>query len=224
MKLRWAVVCVLLLALSACSARQPRYEAFYAHEPRSILIVPPLNDTTEVTAPAVYSTTVTRPLAERGYYVFPVILTESLLRDMGLPEAGLVHQLPPSRFNELFGADAVMFVNITDWSNKYLVLKQSTVVEVNFTLKDTRTGTVLWEHTQSFAQSSGAVSAGVGGLGGLIAMAVEAAVTYAANEMTEVDYRPLAVQANQVAFAMPGAGLPAGPYHPDYRSDRDAFQ
>jgi hypothetical protein len=222
MKRRWGVLGLMILVLPSCSARQPRYDTFYAHEPRSILVVPPLNDTTEVTAPEVYSTTVTRPLAERGYYVFPVILTENLLGDMGLPEAGLVHQLPPSRFHELFGADAVMFVNITDWSNKYLVLQQSTTVEVSFTLKDTRTGAVLWEHSQAFAQSSGGAYAGAG-LGGLVAMAVEAAVTYAVKEMTEVDYRPLALQVNQIAFSTPGMGLPVGPYHPDYRSDRGAF-
>jgi hypothetical protein len=73
-----------------------------------------VNESPEVTAPGVFITTVTVPLAERGYYVFPVYLTEVLLRDLGLPEAGLVHQLPSQRFFEHFSADAVLFVTIKD--------------------------------------------------------------------------------------------------------------
>lgn len=217
------VVCIFALGqITGCALPKKDYGAFFAHQPRSILVVPALNDTTEVSAASVYSTTTTRPLAERGYYVFPVLLTEGLLQDLGLAEAGLIHQVPPSRFYELFGADAVLFVTIEDWSNKYIVIQQSTVVEMKFVLTDTRTGTVLWEHTQNFTKSSG--DGGGGGLGGLIAMAVKAAVVYAVNEMMEVDYRPLAVQANWMAFSTQGTGLPAGPYHPNHEADKSNYQ
>jgi hypothetical protein len=201
---------------SGCAPRK-HYDAYYAHEPRSILVVPPLNETTAIDAQNVYMTTVSRPLAERGFYVFPAFLTEALLRDLGLPEAGLVHQLPLERFREHFGADAVLFVTIHDWSNKYIVIQSSTVVEVSFVLKDTRTGTVLWESKQSAMRSSG------DGGGNLFAMLIAAAVTYAVNEMTETDYSSLARQANAQAFTIPGTGLPAGPYHPDFGKDRDRY-
>lgn len=216
MKRQLTVVLVALFALAACAAKKD-YSAYFAHEPRSILVVPAMNETTAVDAQPVYMTTVSRPLAERGFYVFPVYLTELLLRDLGLPEAGLVHQLPLERFREHFGADAVLFVTIKDWSNKYIVLQSSTVVTASFVLKDTRTGTVLWETTQSVARNSG--DAG----GGLIGMLVAAAVTYAVNQMIDIDYRPLAQQANTQAFAMPGVGLPAGPYHPDFGKDKDQY-
>ena len=206
----------VLFALTGCAAKKD-YSAYYAHEPRSILVVPALNETTEVDAQSVYMTTVSRPLAERGFYVFPVHLTELLLRDLGLPEAGLVQQLPLERFREYFGADAVLFVTITDWSNKYIVVQSSTVVTVSFVLKDTRTGTVLWETTQSAQRDSG------NGGGGLIGMLVAAAVTYAINQMTDIDYRPLALQANTLAFGIPGVGLPAGPYSPDFGKDKSRF-
>jgi hypothetical protein len=215
MKLRCMVVLFVLLSLTGCAAKKD-YSAYFAHEPRSILVVPALNETTAVDAEMVYMTTVSRPLAERGFYVFPVYLTECLLRDLGLPEAGLVHQLPLDRFREHFGADAVLFVTIKDWSNKYIVFQASTTVTVSFVLKDTRTGTLLWESTQSAVRDSGD---GGGGIGMLIA----AAVTYAINEITEIDYRPLAQQANTQAFATPGVGLPAGPYHPDFGRDRDRY-
>jgi hypothetical protein len=211
-----ATVILAVLLVAGCAARRD-YGPYYAHEPRSILVVPALNDTTAIDAQSVYMTTVSRPLAERGFYVFPVYLTDLLLRDLGLPEAGLVHQLPPERFREQFGADAVLFVTIKDWSTKYMVVQSSTVVTVSLVLKDTRTGTTLWESTQSAARNSG------DGGGNPIAMLIAAAVTYAINQMVEVDYRPLALTANSQAFAVPGAGLPAGPYHPDFGKDEARY-
>jgi hypothetical protein len=213
---RSAVTLVALIALTGCAAKRD-YSGYFAHEPRSILVVPALNETTAVEAEPVYMTTISRPLAERGFYVFPVYLTELLLRDLGLPEAGLINQVPLERFRDQFGADAVLFVTIKDWSTKYVVLQSSTVVQVSLVLKDTRTGTVLWETTQSAARSSG------DGGGGLIGMLVSAAVTYAINQIIDVDYRPLAYQANVQAFVMPGISLPTGPYHPDFANNRNLY-
>ncbi|MBI3782760.1 MAG: DUF799 family lipoprotein [Deltaproteobacteria bacterium] len=216
MKPRGVAICFAVLLLTGCAAKKD-YSAYFAHEPRSILVVPALNETTTVEAQTQYMSTVSRPLAERGFYVFPVFLTELLLRDLGLPEAGLVQQLPPERFHELFGADAVLFVTIKEWGTKYVVLQSSTVVTVSFVLKDTRTGTVLWESTQSAVRSSG------DGGGSLIGMLVAAAVTYAVNQMVDIDYRPLAQQANAQAFVMQGTGLPSGPYHPNFGKDKGAY-
>lgn len=215
---RGGVVVGLLILLAGCSM-QPRkdYSAYFAHPPRSILVVPAMNETTAIDASAVYLTTISRPLAERGFYVFPVQLTDALLKDLGLPEAGLAHQLPPERYYDYFGADAVLFVTITDWSNKWVLLQAQTVVQLSFVLKDTRTGAVLWEGTQSAVRASG------DGGGGLIGMAIAAAVTYAVNEMIETDYRPLAQQANTLAFFTPGTGLPAGPYHPEFGKDQGTY-
>jgi hypothetical protein len=141
--------------------------------------------------------------------VFPVYLTELLLRDLGLPEAGLVHQLPSQRFFDLFGADAVLFITIKDWSTKYLVLVSSVVVEMEYLLKDTRTGMVLWQSKQQVARNSGGSNP--------IAMAVSAALN-----ALFTDYLPLARQANIQVFRPPD-GLPAGRYHPDHGKDRDRF-
>ncbi len=213
---RLATVLLAVLLSTGCAAKQS-YRTYFEHEPRSILVVPPLNETTAVNIEPIYMTTVSVPFAERGFYVFPVHLSDLLLRDIGLPEAGLVHQLPLERFRELFGADAVLFVTIKDWSTKYVVIQSSTVVSVSFELKDTRTGAVLWAATQSAARSSG------DGGGGLVGAVISAAVTYAINQMIEIDYRPLAVQANYGAIVAPSYGLPFGPYHPDFASNATRY-
>jgi hypothetical protein len=203
---------IILLAglLQGCIAPQhANLEAFNAHQPRSIVVAPVVNESPEVTANSVFITSITQPLAERGYYVFPVYLTDMILRDLGLVEAGHIHQLPTERFYELFGADAVLLITIKDWSTKYLGLVSSVAVSMEYILKDTKTGEVLWKNNQGYVQSSGGSD--------LISMAVSAAI----NALI-TDYLPLARQANFLAF-QPPKGLPAGPYHPQYQQDKDRF-
>jgi hypothetical protein len=208
--MRLSFILLLTVLLTGCATKND-LDVFYAHRPKSIVVVPVVNESPEVTASSVFITTITRPLAERGYYVFPVYLTDMVLRDFGLTEAGHIHQLPPSRFSELFGADAVLFVTIKDWSTKYLVLVSTVTVEMEYVLKDTKTGQVLWENTQPYVYSSGAG-------GDPITMLISAAIT-----ALMVDYLPLAREANIVALQEPPKGLPAGHYHPDYDKDRERF-
>lgn len=213
----WLLLAMALLVGCAGNQAKPDLDAFYAHKPRSILVVPVVNESPEITASPVFSSTISAPLAERGYYVFPLYLTELILRDFGLSEAGHVHMLPTQRFYDLFGADAVLFVTIKDWSSKYLVLASTVVVSMEYLLKDTKTGTVLWQKTETVAKSSNSGAAGGGLAGVLVTMAVSAAMNAALT-----DYLPLARQANQQVF-QPRWGLPAGPYNPLYGKDQDKF-
>jgi hypothetical protein len=173
------------------------------------LVVPVLNETTELTASPTFITTITQPLAERGYYIFPVYLVDYILRDFGLVEAGHIHQLPVERFSEIFGADSVLFVTIKDWSTKYVVLASFVTVEMEYVLKDTKTGITLWEHQQEFEQSSK--------FGGPVTLVVTAAI----NAML-TDYLPLARRANIKALSPPD-GIPVGPYHPKFMKDEGDF-
>lgn len=207
----FCIIALSLLFTSCATLKKPDLAAFRAHLPRSIVVVPVVNESPEITAPAVFTPSLSPPLAERGYYVFPIYLTEMLLRDLGLSEAGHIHQMPTQRFFDLFGADAVLLVTIKDWSTKYVVLSSSIKVAAEYVLKDSRTGTVLWQGSQHIVASSG----GGGGLiGALVAAAVHALLT---------DYKPLAQQANGSAFSPPH-GLPAGPYHPKYGKDQSRFE
>lgn len=208
--MRIGLIIVLAGLMQGCIAPQhANLEVFNAHQPRSIVVAPVVNESPEVTANSVFITSITQPLAERGYYVFPVYLTDMILRDLGLVEAGHIHQLPTERFYELFGADAVLLITIKDWSTKYLGLVSSVAVSMEYILKDTKTGEVLWKNNQGYVQSSGGSD--------LISMAVSAAI----NALI-TDYLPLARQANFLAF-QPPKGLPAGPYHPQYQQDKEQF-
>ena len=59
------------LLLAGCASRPPYdYTNYRQHPPRSILVLPPLNQSTDIRGTYSYLSTVTYPLAEMGYYVF----------------------------------------------------------------------------------------------------------------------------------------------------------
>lgn len=215
----WILISALVAGCSMTpkGPKTPEYAQFYAKQPRSIVVVPAVNESPEVSAGEVFMSTVSSPLAERGYYVFPVYVTDVLLRDLGLTEPGLIHQVPPQKFNELFGADAVLFITIRDWSTKYIVLNSTVTVTMDYSLVDARSGDVLWKRSRSVAKSSGGGGSG-NPIADLIVMSIDAAVNALAT-----DYRPLAQQANWTLLAAPGVGLPAGPRSPAFGQDRAEF-
>ena len=199
----------------AASAKRPDYTQFRAENPRSILVVPAINKSVDVNAPDFLLVTITMPLAERGYYVFPVNMVRNVLADDGLNDANLVHDGDPRRLGEIFGTDAIMYISIERWDAKYVLISTKVTVELRYSLKSAHTGKELWTNHQTMVyqpQGSGA------GLAGLIADAVAAAITKAAP-----NYIPLAKQANAQAVALKGTGIPAGPYDSQYRRDADDF-
>ena len=202
---------VLLAVLAAACAgpRAPKdYSKLVSANPRSILVVPVVNKSVDVDAADYFLSTLSVPLAERGYYVFPVNAVKRMLEDDGLSDAALVHGTDPTRLCALFGADAVLYVTIEQWTAKFMLLATQVTVEFEYVLKDGRTGEELWRERQAGVYQS---DSGGGGLAGAIASAI---VTKASPR-----YLPMARAANTRALGYPGPGLPAGPYRPEYRKD-----
>lgn len=207
-----------VLALVACVASppaKPDYSQFRSEGPRSILVVPVINKSVDVNAPDYFLATIAHPLAERGYYVFPVNMVKSVMADDGLSDANLVHSGDPRRLGELFGSDAIMYISIERWDAKYIVLSTSVTVELNYSLKSGHTGQELWKNHQTIVYTPQGNS---NGLAGLIANAIAAAITKAAP-----NYMPLANQANAQAINVRGTGLPAGPYDGMFGKDAAAY-
>lgn len=193
------------------------YTAFHAEKPRSILVVPILNESVELYASDMLVTSVSVPLGERGYYVFPVMLIEALLQDLGLPEAGLIHQMPPQKFYEHFGCDAVLFITIKEWSSKYIILQNTRHIKARYLLVNAHSGNVLWDHTQEQSLGSG------DGGGGLLGMIVSAVIDKVVAETFDSAYRDIARITNYTSFIQTGFGLPAGPYHQKYGMDQELY-
>ncbi len=64
---------VIILITSGCATTPYDYSAFEKSRPRSIVVIPPNNNSIDVNAPYIYLSTLTRPLAEKGYYVFRLL-------------------------------------------------------------------------------------------------------------------------------------------------------
>lgn len=215
-----AAVAALALSAAACvtAPATKHYAPLRAEAPRSVLVVPALNSTVNVDAADYFVSTISRPVAERGYYVFPAHMVKRMLDDEGLSDAGLVHQADASRFAPLFGCDTVLFVEIKRWESQYIIISTSTNVEFDYTLKSCRTGQTLWTNTQALSYSPQASNSG-NLLADLLVQAIASAV-----EKARPNYIPLTQQANLQATHIVGQGLPAGPYLPArHGSDQKQF-
>jgi hypothetical protein len=210
-----ALFALLGSSLAACVTPPPPkdYAAFKAASPRSILVVPVVNKSTQVDAPDNFLATLPVPLAEHGYYVFPVNMVKRTMEDDGIGDADLVAGSDPVRLASLFGADAVLYASIEHWEAHYIVLSASTEVEVHYTLKSGKTGATLWDKTVHMSYTPQAANTG-NIIGNIVAAAIVAGL-----ERAHPNYIPLANQANGIAFYTKGQGVPAGPYDPAYGKD-----
>lgn len=200
------ITCVISTLILAGCATTKDYTKFNEAKPRSILVVPVVNRSVDVTAPDYFLSTISIPIAEHGYYVFPVNMVKRILEDDGLSDADLVHNAQTNKLSSLFGADAVMYISIEIWNAKYMLLSTIVTVELNYVIKDGKTGDVLWEQRETVKYKPENSNTG-SLLGNLIVAAVNAAATKA-----DPNYLPLAKQANDKALKYPGPGIPPGPY------------
>ena len=203
-----ALVFALAVLLTGCATHQQAktdLSAFNAAKPRSILVVPAANKSLDVDAPNYLLTTLTVPLAEKGYYVFPVHTAKTVLEQEGFFDGDQVQKQPPEMLARLFGADAVLFVTINRWDAQYAVLATTVTVDFDYRLvyKD---GTEIWKANKKMQYSPQQQNTG-SALGNLIASAITAAM-----ERAKPNYLPLAQSANVQVLAAGPTAIPDGPY------------
>jgi len=204
---------VLIVAgLSGCAEPPPPYDytAFRQNQPRSILVLPPVNKSPEVHAGHGVLAQVTLPLAESGYYVFPVTLVEETFINNGLTQPEDIHGLDLKKLHKIFHADAALYMVITEYGTKYMVLASDTRVTLEARLIDLRTGQKLWEGSAT-ASSAEQSSANSGGLAGILAQAL---VEQIINTMADVTYDMAGLADNRLLRAGKRNGMLYGPRSP----------
>jgi hypothetical protein len=202
----WLVL--VAAALGGCATTTVRdNSAFIAAAPRSILVVPVANRSLEVDAGNYLLASLAVPLAEKGYYVFPVNTTKMVLEQEGFYEGEQVHRQPPDSLARLFGADAILYVTINRWDAQYALLSTTVTVDFDYRIVS-KDGTELWKANKAMQYTPQTNNSGHP-LATLIVAMVNAALTRA-----KPNYMPLARQANQQVFLADPQGLPAGPYKP----------
>ncbi|MCK7546687.1 DUF799 domain-containing protein [Marinobacter koreensis] len=211
MKMLKLCLVFLLVALAtgcATTGQSNRLDAFHNAAPRSILVVPPVNMSTDVQGTTSLLATLPYYLAEKGYYVFPVNTVKTLLEYEGYYEPAEIQAAPPEQLANLFKADAILYVTIHEWTSRYMLLTTTTEVDFEYRIVNAD-GAELWSDRERLTYTPDNNSSG-NPLVDLISMAVTAAAERAAP-----NYLPLTRQANAAAFY--GAnGVPPGPYSPSY--------
>lgn len=200
---------VLLLAglLGGCATSTPYdYSAFKQSDPASILVLPPVNRSPDIKATYSMLSHITHPLAEAGYYVLPVALVDETFKQNGLMNADEMHMAPPAKLREIFGADAALYIEVTEYGSSYHILSSEVSVAAQAKLVDLRTGQLLWEGA---ARASTAENQNNGG--GLVGMLVTAAVNQIINTLTERGHEVAGITSQRLlAGGMPN-GILYGP-------------
>ncbi len=207
----------LMILLSACgpkyTTKKDAFPNMYEERPLSILVLPPINMTTAADAKEYYATTIAEPLSYAGYYIYPIEVTTDILKNEGLYDTEILGGLPPEKFKQFFGADAVMYIKILKWDTSYYVIGGNVTVAVDCLLKSTTTGRDLWKYDGLIRVDTSGDSGGGGGLAGLLVKVVATAIKTATT-----DYVPLAKRANLITIS----SMPYGKYNPNFDKDRDA--
>ena len=198
-----------------CATKAPSYDytAFKAAKPRSIVVLPPLNNSPEVNAGNSVYAQVSYPLAEAGYYVLQVAVVGETFKQNGLSNAADIHGVDVRKLNEIFGADAGLYITISKYGSTYTVIDSVAVVSVTAKLVDLKTGTLLWEGAASASNNEG----GNNGGGGLIGALVAAAVKQILNSTTDAAHPVAGVANARLLSAGMTNGLLYGPRSVKYQ-------
>jgi len=204
-----------LALLGGCAAPKTiDYAAFKQSRPKSILVLPPINEAPEVQASYSLVSQVTYPLAEAGYYVLPIALVDETFRQNGLTTANDIQAVAPAKLQQIFGADAGLYITITEYGTQYMLISSDTAVTATAKLVDLKTGTTLWTGVARASSEEGNSNAG-----GIVGMLITAAVKQVINSSTDAAHPIAGVASARLLSAGQRTGILYGPRSPKYGSD-----
>lgn len=205
----------LFLLLTGCSANKKQltdYSAFRESNPRSILVLPPVNTSPDVNASNSFLSSVTLPLAEAGYYVFPVAVVEETFKQNGVTSPDDISAIPRQKLQQIFGADAVMYITVKQYGTSYQVVNSDTRVTATARLVDLRSGKTLWNGGATASTNENQNNSA----GGLLGVLISAAVSQIANSATNKSHDVAKITSARLFSAGGDGGLLYGPRSPKY--------
>ena len=212
-----AMAFVAALLMTGCATKAPMdYSAYKASRPRSILVLPPLNNSPDVSATYSVMSFVTKPLSEAGYYVMPVGMVAQAFKENGLTQPADMHQTAPVKLREIFGADAALYITVTKFGSTYTVVNSETLVRVEGKLMDLKSGAILWQGAAQ-ASSAEAQQQQQGGIAGLLIAAIIKQVMASTFDESH-KYSGVATERLLVP-GVPHNGLLYGPRSPNFGKD-----
>ena len=206
------IVCCVLFA--SCSMTQPitrgeQYAKMYEEKPIIFLVMPPINNSTNVEAKDLLYTSISYPLIESGYYVLSPMLTMEILKKESAYDAEMFVNSSLSMFQKYFGADAVVFSEINSWTKKGFGIE----TDIHFIIKSAHTNEILFERSCDLYLDLSTQNSG-GGLFGAAAAILSSAVNTAITQH---------IQAARMANRYIIRDIPRGKYSPEYMSDHQTI-
>ena len=159
------------------------YSGMYNERPLSILIMPPINKSTNVEAKEFFHTTLLVPVANSGYYVIPPFMSMEILKKESAYDAELFLDKPLAKFGEIFGADMVLFTVINKWNKSSIGAKVT--VGVEYIIKSAKTNETLYHRTGVIIYDA-SIRSNSGGLAGLVVSMAASAINTAATNYVKV--------------------------------------
>lgn len=207
---------LLLLLLSSCTStsnltKGDAFPLMYEEDPTVVLIMPPINYSTNVEAKDFFYTTMNVPIADAGYYVLPPNMTLAYLQKESAYDSELFLEGDISKFKDLLGADVVVFTVIKKWDKLYSGVQGTVNISVEYIIRSTKTGEVLYSRDaliNYYIASNKGGSSIFGLLANILTTTLETATT---------DYIEVAVDCNDTALV----DLPSGIYSPYHQIDQD---
>ena len=200
---KYLLIVVTILLLASCSETVTlgtQYPKMYTDKPTSIVIMPPINKTNVVQAKEYFYTTLYGPLCEKGYYVYSPLMTMDLFKGESAYDSEMFINGDLKKFRSILGADACIFTTIKSWKRNNL--GGVITVDVEYTLKSTRTNEILYQREGLIHLDTSVGVSGGGLFGALINMAATAIKTAATDK----------VIAGRRCSAFVLSNLPAGVY------------
>ncbi|MBA0171625.1 hypothetical protein EXT60_12480 [Pectobacterium carotovorum subsp. carotovorum] len=199
---------VFALVLTGCAKPVPYdYTAFKQSKPKSILVLPPVNHSPDVKASYSLLSQVTYPLAESGYYVLPVAVVDETFKQNGLSTAADIHALSTAKLQQIFGADAALYLDVKEYGTSYIVINSETRVSADARLVDLRTGKLLWSGSATASSNEQQSNAN----GGIIGILVQAAVNQIAHTISDKGHDIAGVTSARLLAAGNSRGMLYGP-------------
>ena len=186
--------------------RESQYAKMYEEKPITLLVMPPINNSTNVEAKDLLYTSISRPLVEAGYYVISPLLAMDVLKAESAYDSELFFDAPLTTFQNYFGADAVVFSIIDTWAKKGTGIE----TKIRYVIKSAYSNEILFDRSCDLYLDLSIDSGANGLLGALVDLAASAINTAA------TDHIKAARKANYYILS----DIPRGKYRPDYMLDK----
>ena len=206
--LYFIILCCMTASCGMISTvtRESQYAKMYEEKPTTLLVMPPINNSTNVEAKDLLYTSISRPLVEAGYYVISPLLAMDVLKAESAYDSELFFDAPLTTFRNYFGADAVVFSIIDTWAKKGTGIE----TKIRYVIKSAYSNEILFDRSCDLYLDLSIDSGANGLLGALVDLAASAINTAA------TDHIKAARKANYYILS----DIPRGKYSPDYMLDK----